>query len=202
MRSAIDVNAVVAYNVRAVRNLRGLTQEQVAERLAVFTGQRLPQASISNMERSFDSNRRRLFDAHLLYLLSKVFDVPVIYFFLPPQTCLDHTVAGTDEPVRSLVDAVLGAPESLGAVDKRLVELSRRPAGDNTMAAATSEPSRTTERWRSELRRLSEVDCHARLREIADLLGSLVDLHGGYVAAKPAATTSEAITIAGARATR
>lgn len=89
-RDAHDVNAVVAYNLRAIRKLRGLTQEQVAERLAAFTGHRLPQASISAMERSFDTERRRLFDAHTLYLLSKVFDVPIVYFFLPPPTWLHH----------------------------------------------------------------------------------------------------------------
>lgn len=58
----LDLNAVVAHNVKAIRLLRGLTQEQVAARLARFTGHRLPQASISQMERSFDGARRRLFD--------------------------------------------------------------------------------------------------------------------------------------------
>ncbi len=63
--SSLDLNAVVSYNVRAIRLLRGLTQDQVADRLAEFTGHRLPQASISQMERSFvDRRRRRLFDAH------------------------------------------------------------------------------------------------------------------------------------------
>jgi len=120
-----DVNAVVAYNIRAIRQLRGLTQEQVAERLAVFTGHRLPQASISAMERSFDTDRRRLFDAHTLYLLSKVFDVPVIYFFLPPPPCVDHTLAGTKESIASLLESSFGAPESLPVIDRRLVEITR-----------------------------------------------------------------------------
>lgn len=54
----IDVNAVVSYNVRVIRERRGWTQ-QVAERLAVLTKHLLPQASISAMERAFDGERRR-----------------------------------------------------------------------------------------------------------------------------------------------
>jgi transcriptional regulator with XRE-family HTH domain len=173
----LDLNAVVAYNVRAIRDLRRLTQEDVAERLAAFTGHRLPQASISNMERSFDSERRRLFDAHLLYLLSKVFDVPIIYFFLPPPTCLNHAVAGTNERVGTLLDSVLGRSESLCVVDKRLVEIAR-PTEDASKPTDRPGPGGGIARWRDDLIRLSEVDCHARLREIAELLRDLADSHG------------------------
>lgn len=120
----LDLNAVVAYNVKAIRLARRLTQDQVAERLARFTGHRLPQASISQMERSFDGKRRRLFDAQDLYLLSKVFEVPIVYFFLPPPPCLGETVAHSGEPVSALLDAVFGTPSSLRAVDGRLVEIA------------------------------------------------------------------------------
>ena len=74
---ALDVNAVVSYNVKAIRERRGWTQQSVAERLGRVTGHQLPQASISAMERAFDGARRRCFDAHELYLLSVVFDVPI-----------------------------------------------------------------------------------------------------------------------------
>ena len=169
----IDLNAVVAYNVRAIRLLRGLTQEHVAERLARFTGHRLPQASISQMERAFYGERRRLFNAHDLYLLSKVFDVPVVYFFLPPPTCLDHPVANTGEPVSALLDGVFGTPSSLGAVDRRLIEIANR----------SPEPGSPRERAHEDavrclhVSRLSEIDCNARLREIGNLLQELTDRH-------------------------
>src|ERR671919_3081305 len=81
---ALDVNAIVSYNVKAIRERRGMTQQGVADRLAQLTGHQLPQASISAMERGFDGERRRRFDAHELYLLSHVFDVPIAYFFIPP----------------------------------------------------------------------------------------------------------------------
>lgn len=103
--ATLDLNAVVAFNIRAIRLVRGLTQDQVADRLAEFTGHRLPQASISQMERSFvDRKRRRLFNAHDLYLLSKVFDVPIVYFFLPPPACLDQRVANTGDLLSSVLD--------------------------------------------------------------------------------------------------
>src|SRR6266852_2046705 len=82
----LDVNAVVSYNVKAIRERRGMTQQAVAEKLAMLTGHQLPQASISAMERGFDGERRRRFDAHELYLLSVVFNVPIAYFFIPPPS--------------------------------------------------------------------------------------------------------------------
>jgi len=172
-----DVNAVVAYNLRAIRKIRGLTQEQVAERLAAFTGHRLLQASISAMERAFDSGRRRLFDAHTLYLLSKVFDVPIIYFFLPPPAWLDRTLNGTEDPVGSLLESSLGTTAAMTIIDRRLVETAGRPPAGNSSQETDALELSCTERWRSDLRRMSEIDCNARLREIADLLRSLVDLH-------------------------
>ncbi|MGH9033632.1 MAG: helix-turn-helix domain-containing protein [Acidimicrobiia bacterium] len=175
--TSLDLNAVVAFNVRAIRLVRGWTQDQVAERLAEFTGHRLPQASISQMERSFvDRECRRLFNAQDLYLLSKVFEVPIVYFFLPPPTCLDQTVASTGEPVSSLLDSVFGTPTSLRAVDSRLVEIE-----DESPDAGTSRsprhPARKVSTWRHHLSRVSEVDCNARLREIANLLQELSHLH-------------------------
>ena len=178
-----DVNAVVAHNIRAIRRLQGLTQQQAAERLAIFTGNRPLQASVSAMERAFDSGRRRLFDAHTLYLLSKVFDVPIIYFFLPPPGCLDHTLDGTNEPVASLLESSLGATESLPIIDRRLVEITSLPGNGHgvTAESGTIDPA-CVQRWQQDLRRLSELDCNARLREIADLLRLLTDLHRAGVA--------------------
>lgn len=165
--SSLDLNAVVSYNVRAIRLLRGLTQDQVADRLADFTGHRLPQASISQMERSFvDRRRRRLFDAHDLYLLAKVFDVPIVYFFLPPPTCLERPIITTGEPVAGIVDVLFGKPGSLRAVDSRLVDIAPRP---------TEVSDATPPRHSASLS--SVIDCNARLREVAHLLQELLDHH-------------------------
>jgi hypothetical protein len=72
----IDVNAVVSYNLKTIRERHGWTQQEVPARLARLTGHKLPQASISAMERGFDGERRRRFDAHELYLFSVVSTSP------------------------------------------------------------------------------------------------------------------------------
>ena len=84
-RPQVDLNQVVAYNVRAARELRGWTQEELAERLEPYLGQRLTQAGVSSIERAWDSDRRREFDAHELLIFAMVFDLPIIWFLLPPK---------------------------------------------------------------------------------------------------------------------
>src|SRR5213080_122296 len=80
----VDLNQVVAYNVRAARELRGWTQEEVADRLEPYLGQRLTQAGVSSIERAWDGDRRREFDAHELLIFAMVFDLPILWFLLPP----------------------------------------------------------------------------------------------------------------------
>ena len=87
-RPEVDLNQVVAYNVRAARELRGWTQEDFADRLEPYLGQRLTQASVSAIERAWDGDRRREFDAHELLVFAMVFDLPIIWFLLPPPN--DH----------------------------------------------------------------------------------------------------------------
>lgn len=172
----LDLNAVVAYNFKAIRLVRGLTQEQVADRLAGFTGHRLPQASISQMERSFDGDRRRFFNSHELYLFSKVFDVPIVYFFLPPPACLDQKIANTGEALATVLKSLFGTSASLRAVDTRLIEIADRSLAPGASALAHDAAQELRE-WHFTASRFSEVDCNARLREIAHLLQELTDLH-------------------------
>ena len=63
--SLADMNEVVAYNFKRARDLYGWTQDEVADRLEPFLGVRLPQASISGIERGY-MGRRREFDAQEL----------------------------------------------------------------------------------------------------------------------------------------
>src|SRR5438067_13372439 len=116
----MDVNAVVSYNVKVVRERRGMTQEDVADGLARLTGHRLPQASISAMERGFDGERRRRFDAHELYLLATVFDVPIVYFFIPPPSEGLPELAATRRHLSELYAAVPGRDEQLIEKDEPL----------------------------------------------------------------------------------
>lgn len=118
----IDINAVVSYNVRAIRERRGWTEQSVAERLALLTKHLLPQASISAMEPAFDGERRRRFDAHELYLLSVVFDDPIAYFFLPPPGSGLVEICDTHRPVNELYAALLGRDSQLSILDERLAD--------------------------------------------------------------------------------
>lgn len=145
----LDVNAVVSYNVRAARERRGFTQQQVADKLAQLTGHQLPQASISAMERGFDGERRRRFDAHELYLLSLVFDVPIAYFFIPPPDTADEQLVDSHSPVATLFPALLGTDEQLRLVDERLAEIgiTDPSAADPTLAATLGGPDRAVGNW-------------------------------------------------------
>jgi transcriptional regulator with XRE-family HTH domain len=121
--TGIDVKAVVSYNLKAIRERNGWTQQEVAVGLGRLTGHVLPQASISAMERGFDGERRRRFDAHELYLLSVLFEVPIAYFFVPPPGSERTRLADTGDLLATLYAAVLGDERQLAPLDERLAEI-------------------------------------------------------------------------------
>jgi transcriptional regulator with XRE-family HTH domain len=174
----LDVNAVVSYNVRAIRERRGWTQQYVAERLSQFTGHQLPQASISAMERGFDGERRRRFDAHELYLLSVVFDVPIAYFFVPPPGTGLGLLADTRRPIVELYAALLGRDHQLAPLDDRLAEINiSNPEESDAVLAAIFGAEHAARNWHPSFRtwrkrRLREVEREYgdRLDEVADFL--------------------------------
>lgn len=121
-RDEVDINQVVAYNLRMARELRGWTQEELADRLEPYLGQRLTQASVSAMERAWDGTRRREFDAHELLVFAMVFDLPIVWFLLPPPR--DHRLMrATTRPVDELYMYLVGRPEQLEPVYARLREI-------------------------------------------------------------------------------
>jgi transcriptional regulator with XRE-family HTH domain len=169
--TGLDVNAVVSYNVKAIRERRGWTQQSVAERLSRLTGHQLPQASISAMERGFDGERRRRFDAHELYLLSVVFDVPIAYFFVPPPGTGFEQLADTGRPVSELYAALLGQEHQLPPLDERLAEIQiENPEASDAALAAIFGAEVATQNWHESFRtwrkkRLNEIE-----REYGDRL--------------------------------
>jgi transcriptional regulator with XRE-family HTH domain len=179
----MDVNAVVSYNVRAIRERRGTTQQHVADRLATLTGHRLPQASISAMERGFDGERRRRFDAHELYLLSVVFDVPITYFFIPPPGTGFAELADTRRPVAELYRALLGTDEQLDAVDARLEEIKiENPEAADEILSTIFGPDAAARNWHEHFRtwrkkrlREIEVEYGDQLDEVAEFLAEFAN---------------------------
>lgn len=95
----VDLNQIVAYNLAAVRKLRGWTQTETAARLEPVLGRRITQATMSALERTYDgpADRRRQFDAQDLGVFSKVFGVPIVFFFLPPPGDRRRVVGVGDE---------------------------------------------------------------------------------------------------------
>jgi len=173
--NGLDVNAVVSYNVKAIRERRGWTQQSVAERLGRVTGHQLPQASISAMERGFDGERRRRFDAHELYLFSVVFDVPIAYFFVPPPGTGFELLADTGRPVSELYAALLGQESQLAPLDDRLAEIQiGNPEESDATLAAIFGAEGASRNWHESFRtwrkkRLAEIE-HGygdRLDEVA-----------------------------------
>jgi transcriptional regulator with XRE-family HTH domain len=118
----IDLNQVVAYNVREARLLRGWTQEELAAQLERFLGQRLTQAGISSIERAWDGDRRREFDAHELLIFAMVFNLPIIYFLLPPPGDR-RRMQGTSAQVNELYMWLLGREGQVEPVYERLRQL-------------------------------------------------------------------------------
>ena len=179
----LDVNAVVSYNVRAIRERRGWTQQEVAERLARLTNHLLPQASISAMERGFDGDRRRRFDAHELYLLATVFDVPIVYFFLPPPDSGLKELADTRRPISELYASLLGHEWQLEPVDERLgdINIQNPDASDKVLAAifgkegAAGNWHESFRTWRK--KRINEVarEYGDRLDEVALFLAEFAE---------------------------
>jgi len=109
-------------NVREARELRGWTQEDFAVRLEPYMGQRLTQAGVSSIERAWDGDRKREFDAHELLIFSLVFDLPIIWFLLPPPGD-DRIMRTTTRPVNEMYAHLFGMPHQMDAVYAKLARL-------------------------------------------------------------------------------
>ena len=78
-------NQIVAHNLRRARRLRGLTQEEAAERLEPFLGVRWSKATVSAAEQTYSRQERpRRFDPDEIVAFARAFKLPVGWFFLPP----------------------------------------------------------------------------------------------------------------------
>ncbi len=176
----VDLNQVVAYNVRAARELRGWTQEELADRLEPYLGQRLTQAGVSSIERAWDGDRRREFDAHELLIFAMVFDLPMLWFLLPPPG--DHRLMrATTRPVDELYAYLLGRPEQLEPLYARLHEIGMTDPtlAEQTVEQITGTPSNARQ-WSYRERRkellLALLDQHAdELDTAVDELGKWID---------------------------
>lgn len=85
-RPSLTVNQLVAYNMQRARKSRGWDQDYLGARLAGATGRAWSRASVSAAEASWRGGRTRRFDANEIVALARIFDLPLDWFFLPPDS--------------------------------------------------------------------------------------------------------------------
>jgi transcriptional regulator with XRE-family HTH domain len=130
--NSADLNEVVAYNFKRARDMYGWTQDECADRLERYLGVRLPQASISGIERGY-RGRHREFDAQELLAFACCFDVPLIWFFIPPPGDRRH-LRGTSDDVNGLYALLLGREDQLELLYTRFRELGMQEPTDADLA--------------------------------------------------------------------
>lgn len=81
-----SVFQVVAYNLALARRERGMTQDQLGERLEELTGTPWSRATVSAAESGWTakSTRVRHFDANEIVAFALALKLPIAWFFLPP----------------------------------------------------------------------------------------------------------------------
>jgi transcriptional regulator with XRE-family HTH domain len=125
---ALNVNQVVAINLRLAREQAGWTQTTAAAHLTEITGRTYTKSTISAMERSSEpGSKRSLFDAHELLEFSRVFAKPMVWFLMPSEEHLDeqlqiygqehgrdliHFIFGNDWQQESLKSRLAGIRDS------------------------------------------------------------------------------------------
>ena len=139
---------VVAHNLTRARELRGLTQAEVAERLSLFTGANWTQASVAQAEGSVSGNRVRQFTANELVALARTFDLPVLFFFLPPddgegKLATEDAKAGL--PWEYLLLLLLGHRASFDVVAERSANWDHVLAGGVTIPQGDVLPTDTAD---------------------------------------------------------
>lgn len=122
--STLDANQVVAYNFRRARQRMGWTQDETAQHLEPHLGYRLPKSSISTIERSVDSERRRVFTAQELVAHALTFDVAVLWFFIPPAEPEHVSLEGLDGPLAELWCVAVGTDRQADDLADRLDEFA------------------------------------------------------------------------------
>jgi transcriptional regulator with XRE-family HTH domain len=173
-----SINSLVASNVAAARTLRGLTQQQLGERLEALTGRPWSKATVSALERSADGLKVRQFDADDLTAIAHVLDVQLVFLFLPSSpefhpheryaphpvseqaapTADDWTTADLARVLIGAGDATapVGPGDAAALVADRLSELVGTLDAEATGRLVTDVTARKLSRWREALEELAD----------------------------------------------
>ncbi len=170
-RDTIDANQAVAFNFRLAREMRGWTQDETALRLEPYLGQRLPKSSISAIERSADTDRRRVFTVQEVVAFAITFEVPFVWFLIPPPD-VGLKLEGLDGPVAQLWRIAIGTDAQADQIEGRLAAFAEyNPDAAREVAAEVLdfEPGVTIEHYQH-LRRDALVDMVTEDRDALDEL--------------------------------
>ncbi|MGQ0616146.1 MAG: hypothetical protein ACT4PW_04010 [Acidimicrobiia bacterium] len=184
-------NQVVAFNLTRAREWKGWTQDQAAAALEPFLGKRWSKASVSQAERSVAGRVIRNFDADEIVAFARAYDLPITWFFMPPQPWTDQpgqpVTLGTPDAEQSgtalaeLIDLVFGDEEQQALLALRLdAFLDQLGGGPVTAAqervrglvrqridALVRDSFRDLGRWQTQLRslanQLEDLETRARV---------------------------------------
>ena len=136
----LNLNQIVAYNLRAARKLKGMTQEDLARRIETVSGTRCTHTMVSELERSWDGPRHREFDAHEIAVFSLALRVPMAYFFLPPLNEY-RNLEQLGRRARELHLLMFGYSEDEKILDDRMLELGKHllPADEDLITSFTGD---------------------------------------------------------------
>lgn len=181
---------MVGYNLRRARHLRGLTMEQAGEALEPYIGGQWSKSVWSIAETAIGGGRVRRFDADDIAAFALAFDLPIAWFFMPPdpEDVDEGTVIATadaDEPRASrdtdvdLADAFAIA-FGRGAASDLWAELDRRTAGLPKRARTRARTVAEDAVWEwavrqapDEVERLRDLLPH--VREVANVIEAVVN---------------------------
>lgn len=96
----VTVNQLVAYNMAYWRRHEGMTQEELGQQIAEYNGgEPWSKANVSAAERTWDGTRVRRFDADDIYMLARLFHVPILAMLMPPEDAGEQVyVVGNPAP--------------------------------------------------------------------------------------------------------
>ncbi len=182
----VNLNQIVAYNLRAARKLRGWTQGELAARVEPFLNTRPSQATISALERSWDPTRpHREFDVQHIAAFAAALDVPIVWFFLPPPGDR-RAVQGLGRTLDQLYVLLLGRDDQLEPIYERLRRRdihNPAPQGNDKEVGAGVQSSNREQGYRQRradllLAMLDESEQHLNkaVEQLATLFAHLRDL--------------------------
>ncbi len=172
-------NQLVAERIAFARKARGWTQEEAAEILEPYLGQRWSSATFSIIERSVDGKRIRQFIADDLVALSRAFQVPIGFWLTPSWTDESHPRVVTPDapdglPSQALLDVLMGNNSGWALWSSELLNWAATQAFRRDPITGDLEPdTETADDLRGLVDNTAQLRAHTAMsREFGDLVSA------------------------------